>query len=149
MGFPPCKKMRSCKRATRDVPGIYPFVFVGLELISLTVCGATNHISDENILIAGHVLLSVSLCTLAYTMVNSNWGSAIYHPNTIVVGVLYGVLIGEHKQEHAAELFLTLLSLCAFLVCYVGVARRMDLQNTIASSEPIAQDSSFQADNNI
>ena len=119
----------------RDVPGVYPFFFVGFEFLALAISGATNHLRDSNILMAGHVLLSVSLCALAYTIVNQKWDNYTYHANTISSGVLYGLLIGEHDETHIAELLFVFMSFSSFLVCYVGVARKMDLLNVAAAED--------------
>lgn len=124
----------------RDVPGIYPALCVGAELIALAVSGSTSHEHDSNVLITAHVLLAVFLSALAYLMHKKQWKSDFYMPLNIACCLLYGVVIGEHKQAHVAEFLFTLLSLCACLVCFMGVARMLDLENTIASSEDIATD---------
>lgn len=127
--------MQSCEQLIKDVPGIYPKLFLGSQLVALAISGATSHENDGNLLITAHVLLCVLLTVQAYILQKEMWSSDAYTPLNVSCCLLYGIIIGEHKQAHVAEFFFTLVSLTLFLLCFVGVARRIDLQNTIASSE--------------
>ena len=127
--------MQWCKRITQDVPGIYPKLFLGSQIVAFAISGATRHDHDGNLLITAHALLCVLLTVQAYILQKNMWSNDAYTPLNVSCCLLYGIIIGEHKQAHVAEFLFTLISLTLFLVCFVGVARRIDLQNTIASSD--------------
>ena len=110
-------------------------MFLGSQLVALAISGATSHEHDGNLLITAHVLLCVLLTVQGYLLHKSMWSNDAYTPLNVSCCLLYGIIIGEHNQAHVAEFLFTLISLTLFLVCFVGVARRIDLQNTIASSE--------------
>ena len=117
---------------------MYPSLFVGIQLLSLTISGATSHNHDSGTVLASNVILAIGLCSVAYMYAKKMYRSPVYDPAVMFCCVLYGIIIGEHKQTQPGELALTLVSLSLFLVCYVGVAHKLDVANTIAASEDLS-----------
>ena len=112
-------------------------MFVGFELIALIINATTTRNGDSHIIAVSHALLLVFLLVLAYLLHKRLWDHSSYAPLNIAVSLCFGVLIGEHESLHVAEFVFVLSSLTMFVICFVGVHRRIELQNTIASCEPV------------
>ena len=137
--------MRLCSHALQDVPEILPKVVLICVLNAMVINAVTSNDRYTNLFVAFYVLQSFVLLALTYMLHKSMWDHAAYMPLNACAFFLYGVIIGYNLQNNNVPEFVSIvISFLFFSLCFVGVVRRLAIQNTIASSEPIAALSSLE-----
>ena len=140
--------MRRCSDVLQDVPGILPKVFLCCVFVAMIINAVTSDGFYTNLFVALYALQSFVLLALTYMLHKSMWDRFAYMILNACAFFLYGVIIGYNLQNNNVTEFASILiSFFFFCICFVGVARHIALQNTIASSENISGLTSLETEN--